>query len=135
MSDIQKQISTRVQWNFNNPKYETIEKFYQSISDYNKDILKIKVDNELNSTLISISEVAIQYLYFDDNDEDIEPDFLLKADNGNSFSLIELLFKVHNTVCNNLKEQDKVFFEGFLLWEGENLNYPNIPLYFLLLGS
>lgn len=57
------------------------------------------------------------------------------AANGKFFTIGELLYKIHNVVCDNLENDDHVYFEGLDLWEGEHPNYPNIPLYFLQQGS
>jgi hypothetical protein len=83
--------------------------------------------------------VVIQYSHWgidDDGDEEIfEPNFILVADNGEYFSSLELLYKIHNEVCEKLNNEDHKFLEGIELWEGENPNHPDIPLYFLQQGS
>lgn len=47
--------------------------------------------------------------------------------------------KIEDSDFGGLKElksiDDKTFFEGFELWEGEKINHNDTPLYFLILGS
>ena len=37
-------------------------------------------------------------MYFDDEGEELEPNFILEADNHIFFTIEELLFKVHNEI-------------------------------------
>ena len=57
----------------------------------------------------------------------------LAADNGESFTAGELLFKVHNAFVAHLRQMDHQYFEGFSLDEHQEAGKP--PLYNLDLGS
>ncbi len=133
--DYPKKIMQNILWSFSKPQYETVEKFSKDLIAYNEKITGEHFDIELYKPILFSSKVVIQYMYFDDEGEEIEPNFLLGADNNINFTIEELLFKVHNKIHKDLKDADNIFFEGFLLWEGENPNYPDLPLYFLLQGS
>ncbi len=135
MEDYPKKILQNILWNFNQDLFKSQEEFSKELIIYNEKVLGEDFDVELYKPILHSSQVVIQYLYYNDDGEEIEPDFLLKADNNMFFTIEELLFKIHNEVCNNLEDADNVYFEGLLLWEGENPNYPDIPLYFLLQGS
>lgn len=134
--EFQNQILQSILWNFTEQKFSDIENFRTALKDYNEKITGEKFSENLDKPILKINKVAIQYEYWDENIEDIiEPDFLLNADNGEFFTSIELLFKIHNYVHEKLKNDDHHFFEGLELWTGENPNYPDIPLYFLQQGS
>jgi hypothetical protein len=55
------------------------------------------------------------------------------ADDGESFTAGELLFKVHNRFVAELQQMDHKYFEGFSLSGQPQLGEP--PLYDLDLGS
>ncbi|WP_027386033.1 hypothetical protein [Chryseobacterium gregarium] len=132
----QKELLKDILWNFQEEKFLSIENFKTALKIYNEKITGETFEKDLLKTILNIPKVAIQYEYWDYEIEDsVEPDFLLNADNKEFFTTAELLFKIHNEVCTNLKEEDHHFFEGLDLWGGENTNYPNIPLYFLQQGS
>lgn len=123
-------------WNFGNGQYFFQQEFVNALIRYNQDIKSDEVYIDTDSIILKSPKVVIQYSYWDEEKGDItEPSFLLNADNGKFFTQGELLYKVNNEVHQKLKEEDHKFFEGFSLWEGENPNYPDIPLYFLLQGS
>jgi len=122
-------------WSFSKPQYDTVEAFSKDLTTYNEEITGENFDIELYRPILHSAKVVIQYMYFDNQGEETEPNFVLEADNKTLFTIEELVFKTHNKVCKDLKDSDNIFFEGFLLWEGENPNYPDLPLYFLLQGS
>jgi hypothetical protein len=64
---------------------------------------------------------------------DREPEVVLTADDGESFSAGELLFKVHNALVADLQELHHQFFEGFSLSGHQEPGQP--PLYDMDLGS
>jgi hypothetical protein len=131
-----KQILRNIRWSFDNNKFQSQTDFEEELIKYNEEITDETFTKVLSENALHSPEVVIQYSYWDDDEEDIlEPDFLLRADNGSYFTIGELLFKVHNEVCERLKEDDHKFFESFDLWEGENPNNINSPLYFLQQGS
>lgn len=128
-----KRIMNEVRWAFYGSKYSSIEEFIIAVNAYNKN-LDVQLWNPKQIVLDS-KEVSIQYAYWDEEEEDeIEENFVLAAD-SHSFTASELLFKIHNKVVEHLDNDDKHFFEGLSLWEGENIDNPSIPLYFLDLGS
>jgi len=136
MKEFPKKLMTNILWNFNDDEYNSQNNFIISLLAYNEKIFGEDFELEKDKKILDCAKVVIQYMYWDEEKEDdIEPDFLLTADNGISFSQGELLFKVHNKVNKKLKDADNSYFEGFLLCEGENPNNPDIPLYFLLQGS
>ena len=129
-----KQFLNDVLWNLGNDKFQSQATFEDELIRYNEDITEKKFTKNLSENILNTPKVVIQYSHWDEDEEDIvEPDFLLSADNGTYFTTGELLYKVHNEVCEKLEEEDHKFFEGFSLWEGESPD--NIPLYFLNQGS
>lgn len=130
-----KKIMQNILWNFGTKPFESKQTFIVELEGYNKEVTGQEFSIDLESPVLNSTRVVIQYMFFDDQEEEIEPSFLLEADNSNFFTQDELLYKVHNVVYTKLKDQNHKFFEGLLLWEGENPNYPEVPLYFVQLGS
>lgn len=131
-----KQILNNILWSFDIDKFANRTSFESAVIQYNETIKNEPITVNFDSVVLKTPQVCIQYSYWDEVDDDIiEPDFLLGADNQQSFTISELLFKIHNKVCEDLKNDDHHFFEGLTLWEGEHPNYPQIPLYFLQQGS
>ena len=82
------------------------------------------------------NRILIQYEYWDDEEEDIiEEQIMLQADNNKYFTTAELLYKVHNEVHDKLEGDDHIFFEGLELFDNESEEYPGIPYYFIFQGS
>lgn len=84
--------------------------------------------------LLPNEELAEEEDFFEENAEDgyfqVEIFALLEADNQYSFTMLELLMKVHNQQ-HNKELGDHIFFEGL-----ERSNpYKNIPVYFVNCGS
>jgi hypothetical protein len=106
-------------------------------------IEKVQIHNENNSIenwnfneiAINISQVKIQYSYWDrKKEQDVTEIFLLNANNKSYFTKGEPLFQIHNCIENNLAEnrEEYIFFGGLILCNGE---IDNIPVYELILKS
>lgn len=88
----------------------------------------------LHEIVFDHSKIEIQYLTQDKKGNEIEPFFTLSANNNKHFTLIELLFGIHNQVCYHLENTDTIFFEG-LACADITIESDKIPLYFILLGT
>jgi hypothetical protein len=131
-----KEIMKDIFWSFDDKKFNTKEDFERALIAYNLNIRNQQPHLDVDKHVLETPKVTIQYFYWDEREDDtLEPDFLLSANNSSYFTLGELLYKVHNEVCEKLAQDDHHFFEGFELWEGENPNNPDTPLYFLQQGS
>jgi hypothetical protein len=80
----------------------------------------------LAATQVRISPDVAWYL------TDEHPVAEFTADNKVSFTMGELLFKVHNAFVAQLRQMDHQYFEGFILDEHES---DDVPYYHLDLGS
>ena len=98
-----------VMWNFQTGVFGSKLDFYIAITRYNKE-----VDED--------SEEAERYN---------NPMIHLKADDGVSFTGLELLFKLNNELCPLLADSDTIFFEGINSFR--IMNRPSICR--VLLGS
>ena len=126
-----KRLMSNVCWGFFGGKYDSIEKFIQKVSDYNKDCNKIWFPEK---TVLNCQNVTVQYAYWSNEEEDvIEAECELVTDNQSGFTAGELLFKLHNHVVDKLEEEDHHFFEGLTLWKKEN--HRNAPVYFINQGA
>ncbi|MDR2144967.1 MAG: hypothetical protein LBE91_00705 [Tannerella sp.] len=128
-----KELMTNVYWGFYGGKYESLTKFVQAVNEYHR-----KLGKEWNpdETVLACTKITVQYSFWDEEEEEeMEEDFNLIADSYSGFSAGDLLYKIHNQVVEKLEDDDHHFFEGLTLWEGENYNDPNVPLYFLNQGS
>ena len=85
-----------------------------------------------DAIIIPAQRVAVRYRCWQGK-EQIEPMVTLEADDGATFSVGELLFKLHNAVVEKLREIDHHFFEGLTLagWVEDG----KVPLYQLRQGS
>jgi len=128
-----KRLMSNVSWGFFGGKYNSLEKFIQKVSDYNKDCNKIWFPEK---TVLNCQNVTVQYAYWNDEEKDvIEVEFDLVSDNESGFTAGELLFKLHNSVVDKLEEEDYHFFEGLTLWKKDNHRIPNTPIYFINQGA
>ena len=88
-----------------------------------------------NEKVIHTSKLIVQYELFNFEKEDFdEPRILLEADNGKSFTAIELLYKLHQKLGPILGNQDNRFFEGFTFATDQEPENMGVPIYFLDTG-
>ncbi len=113
--------------------------FQQAFKEYHKSIgYKGKFPPiKWDEVCIKASKVILQYVIFPDkeNDEIVEPQVEIFADNGASFTPKELLFKMHNALKTPLDKEDFHFFEGLTFSTDQDPNYRGFPVYFVDLGS
>ena len=109
------------------------KKFQSQFESYNKE-MNDEFEWGPNQIVLESSKVRIQYMHWDENEQDqVEPQFEIWADNGESFTALELLYKIHNEVASKLADEDAHFFEGLKLYdEGDD---SDTPLYFLRQGN
>ena len=104
-----------VMWNFQTGVFGSKLDFYIAITRYNKEVSGKSIVRLLEEKIECIGAEA-DFIPFDENSEEAErynnPMIHLKADDGVSFTGLELLFKLNNELYPLLKDSDHVFFEG-----------------------
>ena len=123
-----KLLLREILWGFYGGIYISYNKFIEDVLLYHS---KNK-DWNPEQVALNIDKCKIQWMYWDEEGEIFEPDELLESNKG-FFTEGELLFLIHNKVVSDLENEDKHFFEGLELYEGEFVE--EAPLYFLLQGS
>ena len=123
-----------IAWNFREGLFETQEEFMAALIKYNAevggdsivDLLKEKVDCLGTET---------DFILFDEDSEEAEmynqPKVHMVADDGRSFTSLEILFKLHKELYPLLENSDSIFFEGIHSYQ--LMNGPTICR--VLLGS
>lgn len=114
-----------VYWAFGGKVFESRAEFSEKIRQYQIDI-KEKDDWQPEREVLSAAVINLIYEFWE-GDREVEKTVEILADNGESFTAGELLFKIHNLVTEDLREMDRHFFEGL------SLDKP--PTYWLSLGS
>lgn len=131
-NELPEKLMRDVYWAFTKGIFKGAEDFDKAVRDYQIAIKKID-DWKPERVIFSHSSIQISYEYWSaDGEEEFEEVFVLEADNGNSFTAGELLFKINNTVAENVSRGDHIFFEGLSLSETK---YDGKPFYWLSLGS
>ena len=128
-----------IYWTFLEPAFQDMDEFQNAFKNYHKNIgYKGKFPPiQWNEVCINASKVILQYVIFPktENDEIDEPQVEIIADNGISFTPKELLFKMHNTICSALVNEDHHYFEGLTFSTDQDPTYKGFPVYFVDLGS
>lgn len=125
-------------------KFDNKTEFEKELTDYNTRLLKSKP--KLDQIIFPETKIVIQFNYaqdMDDEDEDYEEErqVLLETTNTQGFTLSELMFELNNQIVENedlgidVSEQDACFFEGFEYLGDEDPDYPQVKVFFMLLGS
>ena len=128
----QKELMTGIYWGFYGGKYNSLEEFISAVDEYN---YEFDVKWNPNEIALATSNVTILYSYWDyEMEDEIEVFFDLAADNAVSFTVGELLFKVHNQVVDNLESGPHHLFEGFLLRKRIYNKNINRPFYYINQG-
>ena len=123
-----------VMWNFQTGVFGSKLDFYIAITRYNKEVSGKSIVRLLEEKIECIGAEA-DFILFDEDSEEAErynnPMIHLKADDGVSFTGLELLFKLNNELCPLLADSDTIFFEGINSFR--IMNRPSICR--VLLGS
>lgn len=119
-------------WSFTGGKREAQKLFVEELVRYNLEIDERKINPD--EIVEESREVIVAFAYVNEDDEDKDCELRLTADSDEGFTAGELLYKIHNAVVADLEEGDCHFFEG-LVENGVHEQYPDIPFYYLNLGS
>lgn len=132
-----KELLCGIAWSFRQQRYYSLAAFADELQAYNEEITGEYAPGVWTDELKLIgSRILVQYEHWDDElEESREEKVFLQADNGSYFTVSELIYKIHNHVCDKLVNDDNVFFEGLQLFEREDVNHPRTPYYFILQGS
>ena len=123
--ELPKNVLRDVYWSFGGKVFDSQAEFDEKVRQYQIDI-KEKDDWQPEKIVLSCANINLIYEFWEDESE-VEKVVEISADNGESFTASELLFKIHNLVTEDLCEMDHHFFEGL------SLDKP--PAYWLSLGS
>jgi hypothetical protein len=135
-----KELFRNVYWTFLEPTFTDQNSFRDRLKEYHKGIgYKGKLPPiKWEEVCLEAKEVVMQYAIFPEAeyDEIKEPQKKLTADNGKSFKAKELLFKMHNAICEEVANQDHHFFEGLTFATDQDPDFDKgTPVYFVDLGS
>lgn len=125
-------------------KFDDKTEFEKELTEYNTRLLKPKP--KLDKIVFQESKIVIQFLAQQDEEDDNEDyeeeqQILLETTNPQGFTLSELMYQINNQVIENetlgidISEQDACFFEGLEYLGDEDPDYPQVKVYFMLLGS
>ncbi len=129
-------IMEDLRWSFLGKEYESYEEFVEEVDDYNT---KVNSNYEPGSWKHEAPVLYTKKFYLDysfrnrETDEEQDMHLTLEADNDKYFTAGEILLKVHNSVVEDLDEDDKHFFQGISLYTGERK--ADAPIFSLNLGS
>ncbi|WP_024482386.1 tetratricopeptide repeat protein [Cellulophaga baltica] len=108
-------VLTDVLWSFRTDKFESLELFSKALLEYNTRIKpnsNIDIDRIFNRS----KEITVGYMFWGENEDgeedQFEESFVVKTTNNKGFSVKEFLYKVHNEICEQMEDEDNVFFEG-----------------------
>jgi hypothetical protein len=128
-------IMANVAWRFAGARFTLADAFDRAVRQYHETV--VKDPDAWRPTEIVVAAPRVRISYFgiatpgdvDYTDYSVE----LASQNGESFTALDLLFKLHNAVVDRLGEADHCYFEGLLLKEAPSGTQP--PLYELQQGS
>ena len=119
-----------IYWSFSIGDINNVEDFVKEMEEYYKAISGKKFRLNWNEIAFDFPNLELQYVKYTDEDVE-EPYELVEADNGQNFTVKELLYKVHK-VGINLENDDNCYFEGLMYSDDDN---DGVPIYFLITGS
>lgn len=106
---------------------------FDSYDDFNHKMKShyMHFGQNIDKTIFKRPRIRIEYLYSLDGRTAQKESFFLDADNKESFTVGELIYKINRETVHNLKDNDHVYFEGL---EYVSTN-KDIPLYRIAQGS
>lgn len=131
-NELPKKLMNDVYWAFGKGVFESEEKFNEAVKNYQ---IAIKKEDDWKPDEVVFPHASIQICYeywTADGENEVEEVFELKAADGESFTRSELLFKINNTVAENVSRGDHIFFEGLNL---SDRIHDEKPFYWMYLGS
>ncbi|MCR1025819.1 hypothetical protein NQT66_13435 [Cellulophaga baltica] len=113
-------VLTDVLWSFRTDKFDSLELLSKALLEYNTRIKpnsSIDIDRIFNRS----KEITVGYTFWGENEDgeedQFEESFVVKTTNSKGFSLKEFLYKVHNEICEQMEDEDNVFFEGLMPYD------------------
>lgn len=104
-----------VLWNFRLGKFENQMEFFFAIKKYNEDVTGRPFEYPIHDTIECIGAEA-DFILFEDMAEEAEkyshPMVHFKADNHQSFTGLEILYKLNKELYPLLQDSDSIYFEG-----------------------
>lgn len=122
-------------WTNSTERYPNREKFEKEVRTHQHDILETDEGWRPEELALEHPSVQIQFRCWI-GQEEAEPSFELNADDGKSFTTLELFHKVCDGIAQTLIQYngqlyDHCFFEGLSL----SSQHTKPPLYFVYFGS
>ena len=132
-----KELLCGIAWSFRQQRYSSLAAFADELQAYNEEITGeytpgVWTDELKLMAVVFWCSTNIGTMNWKSQREE---KVFLQADNGSYFTVSELIYKIHNHVCDKLVNDDNVFFEGLQLFERDDVNHPRTPYYFILQGS
>lgn len=119
-----------ISWSFRGHEFADRDTFYTAVEDY-QDVGNLGCWRPSDVVLRAPRVNICPDVHWSPSDNHPTAEFV--ADNGESFTAGELLFKIHNRFVVELNQMDHKYFEGLSLDEDDE--FSEIPLYNLDLGS
>ena len=108
-----------VAWNFRLGMFDSQEEFYNAVIKYNEEVQGCSVEESLKAKINCMGQ-EVTFELFDEESEEAEKyqisQINLTCDDGESFSGIEVLYKLNQVLYPLLEDSDSTFFEGFNCW-------------------
>lgn len=124
------EILTDISWSFEGEKFDSLEDFNFAIKNAHWDRPdKWKPDEKV----IRVGKVCLIYEAYAEGRHG-QHQCILRADDGKTFSTLELMYKMHNHLVEALKHDSHHYFEGMrtdMIW----LRFGRPPKYYVVLGS
>ncbi|MGB5981098.1 MAG: hypothetical protein WBG46_03035 [Nonlabens sp.] len=143
--NLPKELLNDLYWAFYQ-KFESQEEFQEELIKYN-DVPSRRLP-PLDRIAIPVQKVVIQYLWIpmvdeeDSEEDDEDRQFVITTENPIGFTIVELMFRINQGACTSTKgsnydvsDQDHHFFEGLEYLTDDDPDFPNVPVYYMILGS
>lgn len=118
-------------WNFREGEFDNKEEFLNAVVKYNEEVQNIDGESvkEILESKIEPTGSEATFVLFDEDSEEAERQEIrevrLASDDGISFSVGEVLFKLNRTLYPMLADSDAIYFEGIqvIIEEGSTTCY------------
>ncbi len=130
-----KKILDDISWSFGFGSFGNQTVFTQELKEYNDAVNRSGIN--YNQIILKSKSIIVLYEAYNIGTNDFDDKQVrIEANNGTSFSIAELMFKLNEAVSPSIKELDKRFFEGLTFETADNPAADfGIPIYLLNVGS
>ncbi|MEO2281031.1 hypothetical protein [Pseudoalteromonas pernae] len=122
---MRRSVLNHIGWSFSGEKFDEIDSFRNELIAFQVDDF---LESELDEICFLASFISVSYWCYE-GESQIDKTVEIHSDNGISFTALEVLYKLHNSIVLDLDEIDHHFFEGLIPLKESRVDSPKFKIW------